>query len=198
MSKEDFINKELTMLPLSQIEPNTGQLDGLPQNPRTIKKKKFEKLKANIEAYPEMLAWRSLLVYPIGNNKYIIIGGNMRYKAMQELGHTEAPAVIIPVDTPVERLQAYTIIDNNGFGDWDWDLLANEWPDDMLDDWGLDLLVSEDIEEPENHDGALRNKPFTAKLTFETAELLQRFQEDFAEQLKDEFNCLISLSGGEL
>ena len=62
MTKEDFINKELTMLPLSQIEPNTGQLDGLPQNPRTIKKKKFEKLKANIEAYPEMLAWRSLLV----------------------------------------------------------------------------------------------------------------------------------------
>ena len=198
MSKEDFINKELTMLPLSQIEPNTGQLDGLPQNPRTIKKKKFEKLKANIEAYPEMLAWRSLLVYPIGNGKYIIIGGNMRYKAMQELGHTEAPAVIIPVDTPVERLQAYTIIDNNGFGDWDWDLLANEWSDDMLDDWGLDLPVLEDIEEPENHDGALRNKPFTAKLTFETAELLQRFQEDFAEQLKDEFNCLISLSGGEL
>lgn len=138
MSKEDF-NKELIMLPLSQIEPNTGQLDGLPQNPRSIKKAKFEKLKKNIEEYPEMLAWRSLLVYPIGKGKYIIIGGNMRYKAMQELGHTEAPAVIIPVDTPVERLRAYTIIDNNGFGDWNWDLLANEWPDDMLDDWGLDV-----------------------------------------------------------
>lgn len=198
MSKEDFINKELTMLPLSQIEPNTGQLDGLPQNPRTIKKKKFEKLKANIEAYPEMLAWRSLLVYPIGNNKYIIIGGNMRYRAMKELGHNEAPVFIIPKETPIEKIKAYTILDNNGFGEWDWDLLANEWDADMLDDWGLDLLVSEDIEEPENHDGALRNKPFTAKLTFETAELLQRFQEDFAEQLKDEFNCLISLSGGEL
>ena len=61
MSKED-INKELIMLPLSQIEPNTGQLDGLPQNPRSIKKTKFEKLKKNIEEYPEMLAWRSLLV----------------------------------------------------------------------------------------------------------------------------------------
>ena len=103
-----------------------------------------------------------------------------------------------PYTTPIEKIKAYTILDNNGFGEWDWDLLANEWDADMLDDWGLDLLVSEDIEEPENHDGALRNKPFTAKLTFETAELLQRFQEDFAEQLKDEFNCLISLSGGEL
>lgn len=197
MSKEDF-NKELIMLPLSKIEPNMGQLDGLPQNPRSIKKSKFEKLKKNIEEYPEMLAWRSLLVYPIGNNKYIIIGGNMRYRAMKELGHKEAPVFIIPKETPIEKIKAYTILDNNGFGEWDWDLLANEWDADMLDDWGLDLLVSEDIEEPENHDGALRNKPFTAKLTFETAELLQRFQEDFAEQLKDEFNCLISLSGVEL
>lgn len=143
MSKEDF-NKELIMLPLSQIEPNTGQLDGLPKNPRSIKKAKLEKLKKNIEEYPEMLAWRSLLVYPIGKGKYIIIGGNMRYKAMQELGHTEAPAVIIPVDTPVERLRAYTIIDNNGFGDWNWDLLANEWPDDMLDDWGLEVPTKGD------------------------------------------------------
>lgn len=129
----------LKMLSMSQIEPNDGQLDGLPKNPREIKKGKFAKLKQNIEAYPEMLAWRSLLVYPLDNGNYIIIGGNMRYRAMTELGHTEAPVFIIPKDTPVERLQAYTILDNNGFGDWDWDLLANEWPDDMLVDWGLDI-----------------------------------------------------------
>lgn len=138
-SLPDIDTTKLTMIPLSQIEPNTGQLDGLPQNPRSIKKAKFEKLKKNIEDYPEMLAWRSLLVYPISKGKYVIIGGNMRYKAMQELGHTDAPVFIIPPDTSVERLQAYTIIDNNGFGDWDWDLLANEWPNDMLDDWGIDV-----------------------------------------------------------
>lgn len=135
----DIDPTKLTMLPLSQIELNDGQLDGLPKNPRSIKKDKFQKLKNNIEAYPEMLAWRSLLVYPLDNGKYIIIGGNMRYRAMTELGHTEAPVFIIPKDTPVDRLQAYTIIDNNGFGNWDWDMLANEWPDDMLDEWGLDI-----------------------------------------------------------
>lgn len=135
----DFDINSLTMLPLSDIELNDGQLVGLPKNPRSIKKAKFEKLKKNIETYPEMLAWRSLLVYPLDNGKYIIIGGNMRYRAMQELGHESAPVFIIPKDTPVDRLQAYTIIDNNGFGSWDWDLLANEWPDDMLDDWGLDV-----------------------------------------------------------
>lgn len=135
----DIDPRKLTMLPISQIELNDGQLDGLPKNPRSIKKEKFQKLKNNIEAYPEMLAWRSLLVYPLDNGKYIIIGGNMRYRAMTELGHTEAPVFIIPKDTPVDRLQAYTIIDNNGFGNWDWDMLANEWPDDMLDEWGLDI-----------------------------------------------------------
>lgn len=135
----DYELSELQTLKLSQIEPNEGQLSGLPTNPRSIKKKKFEKLKQNIEAYPEMLSWRSLLVYPLDNGKYIIIGGNMRYRAMKELGHTEVPAFIIPKDTPIERLQAYTILDNNGFGEWDWDLLANEWPDDMLDGWGLDV-----------------------------------------------------------
>lgn len=197
---DDKTNNErgITMLPMSAIEINNGQLKGLPKNPRLIKNAKYDKLKESITNYPEMLAWRSLLVYPLDNGKYIIVGGNMRYRAMKELGHKEAPVFIIPKKTPIEKIKAYTILDNNGFGEWDWDLLANEWDADMLDDWGLDLLVSEDIEEPENHDGALRNKPFTAKLTFETAELLQRFQEDFAEQLKDEFNCLISLSGGEL
>ena len=130
---------KLTMLSMSQIELNTGQLDGLPQNPRSIKKDKFAKLKKNIEDYPEMLAWRSLLVYPIDTGRYVIIGGNMRYQAMKELGHTEAPVFIIPVDTTVERRKAYTILDNNGFGEWNWDLLANEWPDDMLDDWGIDV-----------------------------------------------------------
>lgn len=197
---DDKTNNErgITMLPMSAIEINNGQLKGLPENPRLVKNAKYDKLKESITNYPEMLAWRSLLVYPLDNGKYIIVGGNMRYRAMKELGHKEAPVFIIPKETPIEKIKAYTILDNNGFGEWDWDLLANEWDADMLDDWGLDLLVSEDIEEPENHDGALHNKPFTAKLTFETAELLQRFQEDFAEQLKDEFNCLISLSGGEL
>lgn len=148
-----FDASKLTMLPLSQIELNDGQLDGLPKNPRTIKKAKYEKLKNNIQQYPEMLAWRSLLVYPLDSGKYIIIGGNMRYRAMSELGHKEAPVFIIPKETPVERLQAYTIIDNNGFGEWDWDLLANEWPDDMLDDWGLDVPTAKEKKDLSNQIG---------------------------------------------
>lgn len=197
MNTDNDFTKELTMLPLSVIEPNDGQLDGLPKNPRSIKKTKFQKLKQNIEAYPEMLAWRSLLVYPLDNGHYIIIGGNMRYRAMQELAHESVPVFIIPKDTPVERLQAYTILDNNGFGEWDWDLLANEWPDDMLDDWGLDTPL-EKLEEPNDLDAEREDKDFIVKITFNSATDLQRFQQDYSDMLKDEYDCTISVSGGKL
>lgn len=138
---DDKTNDErgITMLPMSAIEINNGQLKGLPKNPRLVKNAKYDKLKESITNYPEMLAWRSLLVYPLDNGKYIIVGGNMRYRAMKELGHKEAPVFIIPKETPIEKIKAYTILDNNGFGEWDWDLLANEWDADMLDDWGLDV-----------------------------------------------------------
>lgn len=130
---------QVQMLPMSAVEVNAGQLEGLPANPREIRDEEFEKLKANIQKYPELLEYRSLMVYPMPNGKHIIIGGNMRYRAMQELGYTEVPCVIIPAETPVERLGAYTILDNNGFGKWDWDLLANEWSDFDLNSMGLDM-----------------------------------------------------------
>lgn len=133
----------ITMLPMSAIEINNGQLKGLPKNPRLIKNAKYDKLKESITNYPEMLAWRSLLVYPLDNGKYIIVGGNMRYRAMKELGHKEAPVFIITKETPIEKIKAYTILDNNGFGEWDWDLLANEWDEVQLMDWGVDLPIAE-------------------------------------------------------
>lgn len=140
---DDKTNNErgITMLPMSAIEINNGQLKGLPKNPRLIKNAKYDKLKESITNYPEMLAWRSLLVYPLDNGKYIIVGGNMRYRAMKELKHKEAPVFIIPKETPIEKIKAYTILDNNGFGEWDWDLLANEWDEVQLMDWGVDLPI---------------------------------------------------------
>lgn len=157
-----FDTSQFSMLPMTRIEPNEGQLPGLPKNPRQIRKKKFDRLKENIERYPEMMIARSLLVYPLDDTdtpQYIIIGGNMRYRAMSELHHTNAPVFIIPRSVPVERLQAYTILDNGDFGAWDWDLLANEWPEDNLNQWGIDTpegigLNIDDWFENLNTDGA--------------------------------------------
>lgn len=128
---------ETKTMPLSSLEPNNGQIEGLPNNPRQIKGDKFEKLKRSIEDNPEMLGMRELLVYPYGE-KYVIIGGNMRYEALKALGYGEAPCKIIENAT-AEQLRAYTIKDNSGFGEWDWDELANDWDDAELDAWGIDV-----------------------------------------------------------
>lgn len=136
------------MLPLSKIESNKGQIEGLPKNPRLIRDGKFEILKKSIQDDLEMTALRELLVVE-HNGKYVIIGGNMRFRAMQDLGIKEAPCKVIPADTDVEKLKAYTIKDNAGFGEWDWDDLANEWCDAPLSDWGVDAW--EDNTSPEDY-----------------------------------------------
>lgn len=136
------------MIPLSKIESNKGQIVGLPKNPRLIRDGKFEILKKSITDDPEMTALRELLVIEYGK-KYVIIGGNMRFRAMQDLGIKEAPCKVIPADTDVEKLKAYSIKDNAGFGEWDWDDLANEWCDAPLSDWGVD--VWEDNTSPEDY-----------------------------------------------
>ena len=126
-------------LKLSAIEPNKGQIEGLPKNPRFIKDEKFKKLVKSIEEHPDMMAMRELLVYPLDNGKHIIIGGNMRYRAMKELGIKEAPCKVIPQDTTIEQLQAYTLKDNSGYGEWDFVLLSKEWDLSLLDSCAIEL-----------------------------------------------------------
>jgi ParB-like chromosome segregation protein Spo0J len=132
-------------IPLSKLETNKGQIDGLPKNPRLIKTEKFEKLKKSIEDNPEMLGMREVLVYPL-SSKFVIIGGNMRYQACKELGFTEVPCKILDKDTTAEQLRAITIKDNVGFGEHDWDLLANEWDSIELEEWGLEVPNFEQAE----------------------------------------------------
>ena len=132
---------------LRLLEPNNGQIEGLPKNPRQIKGDKFKKLVQSIKEDPEMMELREILVYP-HNGKYVIIGGNMRYEALKELNLADAPCKVIDPKTPVEKLRAYTIKDNSGFGEWDWEMLANEWEEEELDKWAVDLpeKIEEDIE----------------------------------------------------
>lgn len=119
------------MIKLSFIEPNNGQIEGLPKNPRLIKNDKYKKLVKSLQDHPQMLGLRELLVYPHGD-KFVIIGGNMRYTAMKELKFKTAPCKVISASTSVDDLKAYTIKDNSGFGDWDFDLLANDWDMSLL------------------------------------------------------------------
>ena len=157
MSKTTLVQS--VMIPLSKIEANKGQIVGLPKNPRLIRDDKFNKLKKSIEEDIEMTALRELLVIE-NNGKYVIIGGNMRFRAMQDLGIKEAPCKVIPAGTDVEKLKAYTIKDNAGFGEWDWDDLANEWSDEPLSDWGVDVWQAEDSEAEQSTGGNAEEDDF--------------------------------------
>ncbi len=105
-----------------------------PNNPRLIKDYKFKKLVNSIKEFPEMLKIRPIVV----NEDMIVLGGNMRLKACREAGLKEV--FIIKVSELTEEQQReFVIKDNSGFGEWDWDMLANEWDNAQLNEWGLDV-----------------------------------------------------------
>ena len=105
-----------------------------PNNPRIIKDDKFKKLVKSIQEFPQMLKLRPIVV----NNDMVVLGGNMRLKACKEAGLKEV--YILKADELTDEQQKEFIVkDNVGFGEWDWDMLANEWDTDKLEDWGLDL-----------------------------------------------------------
>ena len=137
---------EAKALPIEFLELNRGQIYGLPKNPRFIRDARFEALKKSISDNPEMLEMRELLVYPF-DEKYIVIGGNMRLRACIELGIKDVPCKVLPTETPVEKLRAYTMKDNIAFGETDWDALANEWDLSELKDFGMTLDGIDAIEE---------------------------------------------------
>ena len=115
-----------------------------PNNPRLIKDDKFKKLVRSIKEFPEMLQIRPIVV----DQDNIVLGGNMRLRACKEAGLKEV--YIVKADQLTEKQQREFIIkDNVGFGEWDWDDLANEWDVDELEDWGLDLPVDLKAEELE-------------------------------------------------
>lgn len=119
-------NCNMKRLPISKIKPN-------PNNPRIIKDDKFKKLVQSIKDLPEMAEVRPLVV----NTDMVILGGNMRFKAMKEAGWKDAPVEV--VNWPEEKQREFIIKDNVSGGEWDWEALANEWDVEQLDSWGLDV-----------------------------------------------------------
>ena len=120
-----------------------GKIKANPNNPRTIKDDKFFKLVQSLKDLPEMAKVRPVVV----NQDMIVLGGNMRLKAMKEAGWKEAPVEI--VDWNEDKQRQFIIKDNVGFGEWDWEMLANEWDAEQLDDWGLDIPAFDDPKELE-------------------------------------------------
>ena len=148
--------KNNTLMKLKDIKPN-------PNNPRLIKDDKFKKLCQSIKDFPEMLELRPIVV----NKDMIILGGNMRYKAAKEIGLKEIP-VIVADNLTEDQQREFLIKDNTSGGEWDWELLANEWDSEQLEVWGLDIP------------------------SFEVDEVLETEQKDLSGDLKETFEVIIS------
>lgn len=124
------------------IVVKVGEIKSNPNNPRIIKDEKFEKLVKSIREFPEMLNLRPIVV----NDDMVVLGGNMRLKACKEAGLKEIP--VIKASQLTEKQQKEFIIkDNVGFGEWDWETIANEWDSIELQDWGLDIPGFSNIED---------------------------------------------------
>jgi hypothetical protein len=145
-----------------------------PNNPRFIKDDKFKNLVRSIKEFPEMLSLRPVVV----NKDMIILGGNMRYKAAKEAGLKEIP-ILIANNITQEQEREFLIKDNTSGGEWDWDILANEWDVDELEDWGMDVLLSDDdIKEINNPDNKDTENIFATELDRNSNYVVLKFETD--------------------
>ena len=116
---------------------NLSEIHINPSNPRIIKDERFKKLVKSISEFPKMMSLRPIIVDADG----MILGGNMRFKALKELGYKDVPDEWVKRDSELTEAekQRFIIADNIGFGEYDWDVLANEWNEAELIDWGLEI-----------------------------------------------------------
>jgi DNA modification methylase len=128
------------MIKITDIKTN-------PNNPRLIKDEKFAKLVKSINEFPKMMELRPLVV----NADNVILGGNMRFKALKELGYTNIPKEWVKRadELTEDETRRFIIADNVGFGEHDWEMLANEWNTEELEDWGLEGFPFEEVTELE-------------------------------------------------
>ena len=163
----------MQIVKINEVKPN-------PKNPRLIKDEKFKKLVKSIQEFPDMLNKRPLIVFTDVDSKYVVLGGNMRLKACKEVGIKEIP-VIVADEWTEEQKAEFLIKDNVGFGEWDWDGLANEWDTEKLTDWGLDIPIFKEYEEIEPSGYDLTQKWFL-NIEFENEQDCEKWYNSLIEE----------------
>lgn len=173
---------EIKVVSIKDIKAN-------PNNPRIIKDDKFKKLVKSIQEFPEMLKLRPIVV----NEDMVVLGGNMRLKACKEAGLTEVP-IIKASDLTDEQQKEFIIKDNVGFGEWDWEMIANEWDAQQVSEWGLDIPHFAPMQEERIEDND-KVSFSTLKITFREPEELQSAENDIKELLHKKYpNAICSVN----
>lgn len=132
------MDMEIKEINVRDLRTNSGQIAGLPRNPRKISKKQLEKLKKSVADAPEMLQLRELIVVENGN-EFVVIAGNQRLEAAKAIGMKSVPCKVLAADTPSEKLREYAIKDNLPFGEDDWEIIASDWDTAELEEWGMNV-----------------------------------------------------------
>lgn len=130
---------------LSLLEQNTGQIEGLPANPRQWGQDEIDRLANSLKETPELFEMRPIIAVPFGG-KYVILGGNLRYDAAKAAGYQTVPVLILE-DLPVEKMREIVLADNGDFGDWDYIALSQDWADLDLAELGIATLAATDYSE---------------------------------------------------
>jgi hypothetical protein len=165
------------LIKISQVKSN-------PNNPRLIKNDKFKKLVKSVQDFPEMLELRPIVV----DEDMIVLGGNMRLKACIEAGLKE---VWIEVANLTEQQKKeFTIKDNVGFGEWEWDMLANEWGAEKLDDWGLGVWKNDELSNLNEYEGLDAESKLDKFLNAELKRMFLVYDNDTFENVINWFNKL--------
>jgi len=192
---------KIQMIPLSKLEFNTGQIPDVPKNPRFIKDHRYQKLKKSIIEDPEMLELREMIVFPF-QDKFVVIAGNQRLSVAQELNHKTAPCKILSPDIPAEKLKRYIIKDNIAFGEADWDSLANEWNENDLIDWGVEMPffdnnIQQNMDERDNYEGMPefepQDTPYAIKIQFRNEEDREKFVDLTKLEFTKKFEAINSI-----
>jgi ParB-like chromosome segregation protein Spo0J len=151
-----------------------SKVKGNPNNPRIIKNDKFKKLVQSIKEFPEMLKLRPIVV----DEDRMVLGGNMRLKASKDAGLKEV-WIEVAEGLTEEQKKEFIVKDNVGFGEWEWDMLGNEWDSVQLAEWGLDVWQNEDdikeLKNPENKDTDLK---FATELDRKSCYVVLKFNTD--------------------
>ena len=186
------------MIKVSTIKNN-------PNNPRTIDEDKLKKLKRSIESFPEMMEKRPMICVTDVDGKLYPLGGNMRLRAIKDLGMKEIPKSWISMadEWTEEQRREFIIKDNAGSGNWDLEDLQENWDLDLISEWGVDLELDE-VELPElpeydelSSEGEM--KAASLKITFESVEQLQKAESDIEELLDRKYKgAYYSVSAGVL
>ena len=160
----------IVWLPLDRLQKNTGQVPGLPANPRQWTDGDVRRIARSLKETPELFPANPLKVLPFGapeGDAYVILGGNLRSEGARRNGMKEVPCYVFPADTQAKKLKEIVIKDNGSFGAWDYDALGNAWDDLPLTEWGVPAWKMADGLSTKGREGAEGYDEFVDKFNEE-------------------------------